>query len=136
MSDALQDFAFTDSGNEFVCTVEKGRTPGSPGWWWFSVATDTRGQRYAPFQADPSDTQESVQRRIVEYYERMLVVRATPATSPWQQRRALRTTEKPADAAPDVVEEVEGELDAAVEGELDADVEGEAAAAESEAGDE
>jgi len=101
MSDALQDFSFSDSGNEFVCTVERGRTAGSPGWWWFSVATDTRGQRYAPFQADPSDTQESVKRRIVEYYERMLVVRATPATSPWQQRRALRTTpaEKPADTA-------------------------------------
>lgn len=42
-----------------------------------------------------------MKRRIVEYYERMLVVRATPATSPWQQRRALRTTpaEKPADTA-------------------------------------
>lgn len=115
MGNALQDFSFSDSSNEFICTVEKGRTPGSAGWWWFSVATDTRGQRYAPFQADPSDTQESVKRRIVEYYERMLVVRATPATSPWQQRRALRTTDKPADAAPDAANDVEAEADAPAE---------------------
>ncbi len=99
MSDGLQDFTFSDSGNEFICTLERSRTAGRPDWWWFSVATDTRGQRYAPFQADPSDTQESVKRRIIEYYERMLVVRATPATSPWQQRRALRTNGKPAEGA-------------------------------------
>ena len=127
MSDALQDFSFSDSGNEFICTVEKGRTPGSAGWWWFSVATDTRGQRYAPFQADPSDSQESVKRRIIEYYERMLVVRATPATSPWQQRRALRTTDKPADATPEAV----GETDATVASEDDA---GEDVGEEAEAG--
>lgn len=104
MSDGLQDFTFTDSGNEFICTLERSRTAGRPDWWWFSVATDTRGQRYAPFQADPSDTQESVKRRIIEYYERMLVVRATPATSPWQQRRALRTNGKPAEGAAPVEE--------------------------------
>lgn len=120
MSDGLQDFAFTDSGNEFVCTVERSRTPGGAGWWWFSVATDTRGQRYAPFQADPSDTQESVKRRIIEYYERMLIVRATPATSPWQQRRALRTTDKAA-AAPTAEAEIEP-TDAEIEP-TDADIE-------------
>lgn len=130
MSDAVQDFSFSDSGNEFICTVEKGRTPGSAGWWWFSVATDTRGQRYAPFQADPSDTQESVKRRIIEYYERMLVVRATPATSPWQQRRALRTTDKPADAAPDAV--VDADVDAAVDADVD-DVDTDAPAETAEA---
>lgn len=96
MSKPVQDFAFFDNGNEFVCTVDRASPAGRPVWWWFSVASDTRGQRYAPFNAGPDDTQENVKQRIIEYYDRLLVSRAAPAVSHWQQRRANR----PAAAAP------------------------------------
>ena len=95
MSEQVQDFAFTDGGNEFVCTVERSHVPGRPVWWWFSVASDTRGQRYAPFHTQPDDTKENVKQRILEYYDRLLVSRATPATSHWQQRRANRPAAVP-----------------------------------------
>ena len=86
----VQDFSFVDRGNEFECTLEMSRTADRPSWWWFTVSSDTRRQRYAPFQFADSDTEQTVKQRILEYYDRLLESRAAPATSHWQQRRAQR----------------------------------------------
>jgi hypothetical protein len=90
MSDQVQNFTFVDRGNEFECSYEIARAADRPSWWWFSVSSDTRRQRYAPFQMSDSDTEQNVKQRILEYYDRLLESRATPATSHWQQRRAQR----------------------------------------------
>lgn len=90
MSDQVQNFTFIDRGNEFECSFEIARAADRPSWWWFSVSSDTRRQRYAPFQMHDTDTEQNVKQRILEYYDRLLESRATPATSHWQQRRAQR----------------------------------------------
>jgi hypothetical protein len=90
MPDQVQNFTFTDRGNEFECSYEIARAADRPSWWWFSVSSDTRRQRYAPFQMSDTDTEQNVKQRILEYYDRLLESRATPATSHWQQRRAQR----------------------------------------------
>jgi hypothetical protein len=96
MANQAQKFTFVDRGNEFECEAQISRTADRPSWWWFTVSSDTRRQRYAPFQMQDSDTEQNVKQRILEYYDRLLESRAAPATSHWQQRRAQR----PAAAAP------------------------------------
>ena len=99
MANVVQDFSFVDRGNEFECTLEMARSADRPSWWWFTVSSDTRRQRYAPFQMQPTDTEHNVKQRILEYYDRLLESRATPTQSHWQQRRAQRPAAAPAAAA-------------------------------------
>jgi hypothetical protein len=82
-------FAFVNQGRTFTCTVERRPSSGTDAWWWFHVSTDDH-HRYAPFRAEPTDTVDSVQSRVIQYYEEMLARRAAPAVSPWQRRRDAR----------------------------------------------
>jgi len=64
-------------------------------WWWFRL--DSSGStRYAPFEASANDTEQSVRRRIIAYFEELLAIAARPA----YQRPAWR---KPDAKAPDGV---------------------------------
>jgi hypothetical protein len=72
-----KDFQFEDAGNTFICSVEAPRHAGMPPWWWFRLDTGD-STRYAPFEALPSDTQKSVQLRIIAYYAQLLVIKARP----------------------------------------------------------
>lgn len=88
------DFEFMDSGRKFYCSVEVPSRTGMTPWWWFRVdAGETT--RYAPFEASSSDTRQSVQTRIIAYYEQLLAIRARPA----YQKPAWKKPERPAAAA-------------------------------------
>jgi hypothetical protein len=87
----MKEFEFVDDGRTFFCSVETPRLEGMAPWWWFRL--DSGGTtRYAPFEASPSDTRQSVQKRIVAYYKEMLAIAARPA----YQRPAWRKPERPA----------------------------------------
>jgi hypothetical protein len=77
-------FEFENDGRHFVCSVERLRRAQPETWWWFSVSGEAHA-RYAPFRAESSDTRQSVQQRVVEYYAAMLARRAEPATHRWQR---------------------------------------------------
>jgi hypothetical protein len=97
----VDGFEFEDTGRTFVCSTGALRGAGTEGWWWFRLAADTRGQRYAPFRTAADDTQAGVQARIVAYYDNLLVQRALPATrSAWGSRPAVATTGPGAGATP------------------------------------
>ena len=68
MPDVLQEFSFVDRGRTFQCRVAASRVTGPDPWWWFEVSTEQH-QRHAPFRADPDDTYDVVQQRMVAYYE-------------------------------------------------------------------
>ena len=87
-------FEFVHSGRTFTCVAEKRQTAPAGTWWWFGVSYDQ--QRYAPFEASASDTQQSVKSRIIEYYEHRLWVRAQPVVPKQHFARAG----KPAPAPP------------------------------------
>jgi hypothetical protein len=74
----ITDFEFEDEGRCFICSVETPRHAGMPPWWWFKVSVDQGRTRYAPFEAKPSDTRQSVQKRIVKHYEEVLAIKARP----------------------------------------------------------
>lgn len=74
----MKDFQFVDAGNTFICSVEAPRHAGMPPWWWFRLDTGD-STRHAPFEALPSDTQKSVQTRIIAYYAQLLAIKARPA---------------------------------------------------------
>jgi hypothetical protein len=80
-------FTFDADDRTFGCRVEKGRAEDAQPWWWFSVSGD--GHRYAPFQATPEDTMESVRERVLSYYRALLVRRAMPLDqrTSWKLRR-------------------------------------------------
>jgi hypothetical protein len=90
MADCPQEFSFIDGGHEFSCVIELSRVAGRPAMWWFTVSTDTRQQRYAPFPFDATDTKDNVRQRILEYYDRQLANRPLPAEGHWQQSRGMR----------------------------------------------
>ena len=73
----IKDFQFEDEGHTFFCSVEAPRHAGMPPWWWFRLDTSPT-TRYAPFEAVASDTQKSVQARIIAYYAELLVIKARP----------------------------------------------------------
>ena len=76
--DKLKDFEFVDQGLKFYCTVEVPKQAGMQPWWWFRL--DTSGStRYAPFEASPNDTEQSVKARIIAYYAEVLAIAARPA---------------------------------------------------------
>lgn len=96
---APQEFEFESSGRKFICSVEVPSRTGMTAWWWFRVDS-AESTRYAPFEASASDTRQSVQTRIIAYYEQLLAIQARPA----YQKPAWKKPERPAapagDAAP------------------------------------
>lgn len=84
-------FEFEESGRTYSCSVEEPRATAGQVWWWFSVSGD--GNRYAPFQALESDTQDSVRVRIAAYYGEILARRAAPPTPRhhWARRSSNST---------------------------------------------
>ncbi len=93
----IKGFEFTEGGRDYSCCVEQQFGQNGENWWWFSVSSD--GQRYAPFQASRDDTRTSVQKRIVEFYEHRLWVRAQPVQR-GAQFGSRPATPKPVAAAP------------------------------------
>lgn len=98
-----RSFTFEDAGRTFNARVEPLRPSGTDAWWWFDVSTEQH-QRHAPFRAEPGDSLESVQARIVKYYDELLARRAEPAPSRWNRRPSTPGT-------PAVVAPVEGAED-------------------------
>ena len=89
----IGNFEFEDGGRKFFCSVEVPGQTGMPPWWWFRLGTEA-STRYAPFEASPSDTKQSVQKRIVAYYAELLAIQARPA----YQRPAWKKPERPTPA--------------------------------------
>jgi hypothetical protein len=85
----MKDFEFVDGGHRFFCSVEVPRQAGMQPWWWFRLDTG-ESTRYAPFEASPNDTEESVQARIIVYYAALLATAARPAYQRpvWQKPKA------------------------------------------------
>ncbi|HKC81441.1 MAG TPA: hypothetical protein VKB91_09620 [Gemmatimonadaceae bacterium] len=87
-----KEFEFTDSGRTFFCSVEVPKQAGMPPWWWFRLDT-SESTRYAPFEASPNDTKESVKARILAYYAELLAIQARPVHQrPVWQRPARPVT--------------------------------------------
>ena len=93
----MKDFEFVDSGRTFFCSVEVPRQAGMRPWWWFRLDTSA-STRYAPFEAAPTDTRESVQARIIENYAALLATAARPA-----YQRPVWQKPKPAVAPADII---------------------------------
>lgn len=96
----MKEFQFEDSGRTYSCCVEESRTSPSTRtapWWWFRVSNDD--QRYAPFQAAPGDTRESVRARIIAFYNHRLERKAAPPEH-HRGRRPTPTGTTPAQATP------------------------------------
>lgn len=72
----MQGFTFEHGGRTYTCTKEK-RTVAPVGWWWWFAVTSDQ-QRYAVFEVADNDTEKSVKKRITDYYENLLRVRALP----------------------------------------------------------
>lgn len=86
----MKEFEFVDGERKFFCSVEVPGQTGMPPWWWFRLDTGTT-TRYAPFEASPSDTKQSVQARIIAYYAELLAIQARPV----HQKPAWRKPERP-----------------------------------------
>jgi hypothetical protein len=84
---SMDPFEFVDGGRTFVCSMGVLGSRGTEEWWWFQLASEKRGQRYAPFRASADDTQASVRARILAYHDNLLAQQAMPATrSAWGGR--------------------------------------------------
>lgn len=95
----MKEFEFVEAGRRFFCSVETPRSAGMSPWWWFRV--DTGGTtRYAPFEASANDTESSVRRRILAYYEELLAIEARPVRQRPAWQKPVRP-DAPAVAAPD-----------------------------------
>jgi hypothetical protein len=87
----LKEFEFENDGQKFFCSVEVPRQQGMSPWWWFRL--DASGTtRYAPFEASPSDTKQSVRTRIIAFYAELRAIETRPA----YQRPAWKKPERPA----------------------------------------
>lgn len=109
-----QDFEFVDGGQTFFCSVEAPRHEGMAPWWWFHLSGRARSTRYAPFEASPKDTRQSVQKRILAYYEELLAIEARPVRPAYQRTwqkpvRPAAAEASPAVEAPPIVEPVAAE---------------------------
>jgi hypothetical protein len=82
----VKEFEFEDAGRTFSCGVEKRSAAHPEAWWWFRVSNDTRN-RYAPFRAEPTDTNANVKSRILADHEELFAGRARPRTTSWQRQR-------------------------------------------------
>lgn len=101
MPDVLQEFSFVDRGRTFQCRVAASRVTGPDPWWWFEVSTEQH-QRHAPFRADPDESLDVVQQRMVAYYDNLLERRAAPVVKKWS--RPAPQAAAVGDGSPDVVE--------------------------------
>jgi len=81
MTSMTGTLAFTDGGRAYTCRVETPQRGRADAWWWFAVTGDDA--RYAPFRADADDTPDSVQPRVVAYYEDRIARRGG---APWKDR--------------------------------------------------
>jgi len=72
----LNAFTFEHGGRTYSCKPESRAGLNGP-WWWFTVSYDQ--QSYAPFQAVPGDTHQSVKNRVIAYYEHRLWAKEQPA---------------------------------------------------------
>lgn len=99
-------FSFVENERTYTCTREGLRGAQDDPWWWFSVSSDDR-HRYAPFRAEPGDTEASIRPRLVAYYEDLLVRRAAPAEPRWRGRGNQGNAAKPAAPAPETAETAE-----------------------------
>jgi hypothetical protein len=97
----MKEFEFVDSGLKFFCSVEVPGKSGMPPWWWFRVDTGTT-TRYAPFEASPTDTKQSVQTRIVKYYAELLAIQARPVHQRPVWQKPVRPA-VPGEAAPEAL---------------------------------
>jgi hypothetical protein len=97
----INEFEFEDSGRKFFCKVEVPSQAGMPPWWWFRLDTG-ESTRYAPFEASANDTKQSVQKRIVAYYEQLLAIAARPAYQrpAWKKPERTAPPGEPAPATP------------------------------------
>jgi hypothetical protein len=77
-----REFAFVDGERTFTCYVAPRRASESELWWWVSVSGGN-GSRYAPFQVADEDTPESVQERVVAYYDDHIARRSAPPQPRW-----------------------------------------------------
>ena len=117
MPDVLQEFSFVDRGRTFQCRVAASRVTGPDPWWWFEVSTEQH-QRHAPFRADPDDTHDVVQQRMVAYYDNLLERRAAPVVKKWSRPapQAAAASDEGSDViemdaeTEEVVAEIEGEI--------------------------
>lgn len=91
-------FNFVNGGRTYICTVEVRKAAPAGTWWWFAVSDDQ--QRYAPFEVEKGDTEKSVQKRIVAYYENVLEVRARPVVPRQHWAHRGRPANPPAPATP------------------------------------
>ena len=96
-----QDFEFVDAGRKFFCTVEAPRHAGMPPWWWFRL-DNSESTRYAPFEALPTDTKASVQKRIIAYYAEVLAIKARPVHQRPTWQRPVRVPPPAEEAAPPI----------------------------------
>ncbi len=94
-----KDFEFIDTGRTFYCSVEAPRHAGMPPWWWFRIDTDATTTRYAPFEASPKDTQQSVRARIIVYYAELLAIKARPVHQRQAWQRPVRVPPPEGDTA-------------------------------------
>jgi hypothetical protein len=95
---AIKELEFVEAGRKFFCSVEVPRHAGMLPWWWFHLDT-AASTRHAPFEASVNDTKESVQERIIAYYEKLLAIEARPV----HQRPVWRKPEPtapPAEVSP------------------------------------
>jgi hypothetical protein len=111
--EAIGGFSFDDGGRTYTCSVEALQAGRAEPWWWFRVSPGTYGRqlslrerqwlpdepvnrpvvqtepedrhRYAPFRAAATDTQRSVEMRVVAYYDDLLARRNQPASHSWRQ---------------------------------------------------
>ena len=98
-----QSFEFVDAGRTFFCTIETPMHAGMPSWWWFRLDTsDTT--RYAPFPALPTDTPESVKKRIIDYYAEVLAIKARPVKPRPTWHKPARVAPPAGEAPPPVTE--------------------------------
>ena len=103
MSDVLQEFSFVDRGRTFQCRVAASRVTGPDPWWWFEVSTEQH-QRHAPFRADPGETLDVVQQRMVAYYDNLLERRAAPVVKKWSRPAPQAAAASTGDDSPEAVE--------------------------------
>jgi hypothetical protein len=89
--EAVKEFEFVEEGRTFFCSVEMPKHAGMSPWWWFRLDTG-ESTRYAPFEASPSDTKQSVQKRILAYYAELLAIQARPV----HQRPVWQRPDRPA----------------------------------------
>jgi hypothetical protein len=79
-----RNLSFVDGDRTFTCRVAPLRGSDGDLWWWFSVSSGN-GSRYAPFQAEPDQTDQAVKERVVAYYDDHLARRAAPSAGQWRR---------------------------------------------------